>query len=83
MGTILRKTIKKTNRIRIVKSDGINYTFMENIVPQTSEKQKEKSTKKRTKFVRNTLKDAKTAKTHYKSSSKSPKSQQNHSPVYE
>lgn len=82
---ILRKMNekKKNNRVRIVKSDSINYTFIENIIPQTNVKQKENDTKKKTKFVRNTLKDAKTAKTHYKSNSKSPKSQQNHSPVYE
>ena len=73
---------KNTNSVRIVKSHITNYTFIENAITQTS-KQKENNTKKKTKFVRNTLKDTKTTKTHYKSNSKSPKSQQNHSPVYE
>lgn len=74
---------KKTNRVRIVKSNSINYTFIGNIIPQTSDKQKENDIRKKTKFVRHILKDSKTAKTHYKSNSTSPKSQQNHSPVYE
>lgn len=74
---------KKKNKVRIVKSDSINYTFIGDVIPQTDTKQKEADTKKKPKFVRNTLKDAKTAKTHYKSNRRSPKSQQNHSPVYE
>ena len=75
--------IKKKNKVRIVKSDSINYTFIYDTIPKTDSKQKENDAKKKTKFVRNTLKDTKTAKTHYKSNSRSPKSQQNHSPVYE
>jgi hypothetical protein len=75
---------KKKKKARIVKSDSINYTFIDDtIIPQTDSKQKEIDIKKKPKFVRNTLKDAKTAKIHYKSNSRSPKSQQNHSPVYE
>ncbi len=74
---------KKKNKVRIVKSDSINYTFIGDIIHQTNDKQKENNTKKKIKFVRNTLKDAKTSKIHYKSNSRSPKSQQNHSPVYE
>lgn len=74
---------KKINKVRIVKSDSINYTFIDDTLPQTDTKQKENDAKKKVKFVRNTLKDTKTAKTHYKSNSRSPKSQQNHSPVYE
>jgi hypothetical protein len=74
---------KKKNKVRIVKSDSINYTFIDDAILQTDSTQKENDTKKKLKFVRNTLKDAKTAKTHYKSNSRSPKSQQNHSPVYE
>ena len=77
------KVKKKTSKVRIVKSDSINYTFIDDAIPQTSDKQKENDTEKKAKFVRNTLKDTKTAKTHYKSNSRSPKSQQNHSPVYE
>ncbi|HEX5358421.1 MAG TPA: hypothetical protein VFW99_00740 [Candidatus Nitrosotalea sp.] len=74
---------KKKNKVRIVKLDSINYTFIDETIPQTDSKQKENDTKKKPRFVRNTLKDAKTSKTHYKSNSRSPKSQQNHSPVYE
>jgi len=74
---------KKKNKVKIVKSDSINYTFIHNILLQTDSRQKEIDTRKKPKFVRNTLKDAKTTKTHYKSNSRSPKSQQNHSPVYE
>lgn len=77
------KTEKKISKVRIVKSDSINYTFIGDLVTQTSDKQKENDVKKKAKFVRHTLKDSKTAKTHYKSNSSSPKSQQNHSPVYE
>jgi len=77
------KAKKKTSKVRIVKSDSINYTFIDDIIPQTSDKQKENDAKKKTKFVRHTLKDSETTKTHYKSNSSSPKSQQNHSPVYE
>ncbi len=75
------KTKMKTSNVRIVKPDSINYTFIDNIT-KASSKQKENNVKKK-KFIRNTLKDTKTARTHYKSNSKSPKSQQNHSPVYE
>ena len=74
---------KKKNKIRIVKLDSLNYTFIDETIPQTDSKQKENYIKKKLKFVRNTLKDTKTSKTHYKSNSRSPKSQQNHSPVYE
>ena len=74
---------KKKNKVRIVKSDSINYTFIDDVISQTSDKQKEDNTKKKPKFVRHTLKDSKTTKIHYKSNSSSPKSQQNHSPVYE
>ncbi len=77
------KTKKKTSKVRIVKSDSINYTFIGDVIPKTSDTQKENDAKKKTKFVRHTLKDSKTIKTHYKSNSSSPKSQQNHSPVYE
>lgn len=72
----------KKNKVRIVKSDSINYTFIGDVIPKIN-KQKEANTKMKTKFVRHTLKDSKTTKTHYKSTSNSPKSQQNHSPVYE
>lgn len=75
--------IKKKNKIKIVRSDSISYTFIDDAIPQTDNKKRETDTKKKPKFVRNTLKDAKTTKTHYKSNSRSPKSQQNHSPVYE
>ena len=74
---------KKKNKVKIVKSDSLNYTFIDETIPQTDSKQKENDIKKKLKFVRNTLKDTKTSKTHYKSNSRSPKSQQNHSPVYE
>jgi hypothetical protein len=77
------KTKKKTSKVRIVKSDSVNYTFIDDVITQTNDKQKENDAKKKAKFVRHTLKDSKTTKTHYKSNSKSPKSQQNHSPVYE
>lgn len=77
------KTKKKTSKIRIVKSGSINYTFTDDIITQKNDKQKENDAKKKTKFVRHTLKDSKTIKIHYKSNSSSPKSQQNHSPVYE
>lgn len=74
---------KKKNKVRIVKSDSINYTFINDVIPKINDKQKEANAKKKAAFVRHTLKDSKTAKTHYKSNSSSPKSQQNHSPVYE
>lgn len=74
---------KKKNKVRIVKLDSLNYTFIDETIPQTDSIQKENDIKKKPKFVRNTLKDTKTSKTHYKSNSRSPKSQQNHSPVYE
>ncbi|MGB9124634.1 MAG: hypothetical protein WCC55_03695 [Nitrosotalea sp.] len=74
---------KKTRKVRIVKSYSVNYTFIEDVTHQISDKQKENDVKKQTKFVRHTSKDSKTTKTHYKSNSSSPKSQQNHSPVYE
>jgi hypothetical protein len=77
------KEKKKRNRVRVVKSDSINYTFIGDVISQTNDKQKENNVKKKTKFVRNTLKDTKTVKTRYKSNSRSPKSQQNHSSVYE
>lgn len=77
------KEKKKSGKARIVRPNNVNYTFIGDIIPQTDNKQKENDTKKKTKFVRNTLKDTKTTKTHYKSNSRSPKSQQNHSPVYE
>ena len=78
------KAKKKTSKVRIVKLDSINYTFIGDVIPKTSDNQEENESKK-TKFVRHTLKDSKTktTKTHYKSNSSSPKSQQNHSPVYE
>lgn len=74
---------KKKNQVKIVRSDSINYTFVGDVVPKNNDKQKEADTKKKAKFVRHTLKDSKTTKTHYKSNNSSPKSQQNHSPVYE
>ena len=74
---------KKKAKARIVKSDSINYTFIGDVIPKANDMHKETDTKKKAKFVRHTLKDSKTAKTHYKSNSSSPKSQQNHSPVYE
>jgi len=77
------KEKKKSGKARIVRPNNVNHTFIGDIIPQTNDKQKENDTKKKTKFVRNTLKDTKTTKTHYKSNSRSPKSQQNHSPVYE
>lgn len=72
----------KKNKVRILRSDSINYTFIGDIIPKTNDKQKDGANKK-IKFVRHALKDSKTTKTHYKSSGSSPKSQQNHSPVYE
>lgn len=78
------KEKKKINRVRIVKTDSINYTFLEDVIPKTNDGQKENYTKKNTRlFVKKTLKDSKKAKSRYKSNSRSPKSQQNHSPVYE
>lgn len=74
--------MKTKKKVRIVKSDSVNYTFIDDVVPKISKKQKESYAKKKAKLVRYTLKDTKT-KTYYKSSSNSPKSQQNHSPVYE
>lgn len=77
------KEKKKSGKARIVRPNNVNYTFIGDIIPTTSDKQKESGIKKKTKFVRNTLKNAKTSKIHYTSNSRSPKSQQNHSPVYE
>ncbi len=75
---------KKINRVRAVKSNSVNYTFIDDVIIQTNNEEKVNDTKKKTsQFVRKTLKDAKTTKTHYKLNSRSPKSQQNHSPVYE
>ena len=74
---------KKIYKVRILKKDSLNYTFIENVSTQTSDNNENDVKKKENQFVRNTLKDTKTEKIHYKSNNRSPKSQQNHSPVYE
>lgn len=76
------KRKKKPSEVRILQPDGVNYTFIENTI-KTSAKKETYTKKKENQFVRNTLKDTKTMKIHYKPNSRSPKSQQNHSPVYE
>ena len=75
---------KKKNRVKVVKPNSVNYTFLDDVIPQTKSKEQEKNKdKKINEFTRKTLKDSKTTKTHYKFNSRSPKSQQGHSPVYE
>lgn len=76
------KRKKKTPQVRVLKKSSVNYTFIENITPQISTKES-KTKKKENRFVRNVVKDDATTKIHYKLNSRSPKSQQNHSPVYE
>ena len=77
------KRKKKTSKVRILKESSVNYTFVENITLQTSVEKENDTKKKENRFVRNVVKDDTTTKIHYKSNSRSPKSQQNHSPVYE
>ena len=77
------KRKKKTSKVRILKKSSVNYTFVENITLQTSVEKENDTKKKENRFVRNVVKDDTTTKNHYKSNSRSPKSQQNHSPVYE
>jgi hypothetical protein len=77
------KRKKKTPQVRILKKSSVNYTFIENITPQTNTKKESDTKKKENRFVRNVVKDDTITKIHYKSNSSSPKSQQNHSPVYE
>ncbi len=75
---------KKKNRVKVVKPNSVNYTFIDNVIPQTKSKKRENNkNKKINEFTSKTLKDSKTTKTHYKFNSRSPKSQQGHSPVYE
>ena len=75
---------KKKNRVKVVKPNSVNYTFIDNVIPQTKSKERENNkNKKINEFTSKTLKDSKTTKTHYKFNSRSPKSQQGHSPVYE
>ena len=75
---------KKKKRVKVVKSNSVNYTFLDDVISQTkSKKQEQNKDKKINEFTRKTLKDSKTTKTHYKFNSRSPKSQQGHSPVYE
>jgi Tfp pilus assembly major pilin PilA len=77
------KRKKKSPQIRIVKKSSVNYTFIEHIAIQPSTRKDSDTKKRENRFVRNVVKDDTTTKTHYKSNSRSPKSQQNHSPVYE
>ena len=78
------KTKKKTVRAKVVKPNSGNYTFIGDIIPQTKSKEQEnRRDRKNNEFARKTLKDSKTVRTHYKFNSRSPKSQQGHSPVYE
>ncbi|MGI0058251.1 MAG: hypothetical protein ACREBJ_00655 [Nitrosotalea sp.] len=78
------KLKKKTVRAKVVKPNSVNYTFIADVVQHTKSKEHEnKKDKKTNDFDRKTLKDSKTTKTHYKFNSRSPKSQQGHSPVYE
>ena len=75
---------KKKNRVKVVKPNSVNYTFLDDVISQTKSKEREKNKdKKINEFTRKTLKNSKTKKTHYKFNSRSPKSQQGHSPVYE
>ncbi|MGI0046354.1 MAG: hypothetical protein ACREBB_04095 [Nitrosotalea sp.] len=72
---------KKKNQAKIVKPNSVNYTFIDIVISQIeSKKPQKKKDKKINKFTKKTLKDS---KTHYKFNSRSPKSQQGHSPVYE
>jgi len=76
--------IKKKNRVKVVKPNSVNYTFVDDVIPQIESKEPDKNKdKKINEFTRKILKDHKTIKTHYKFNNKSPKSQQGHSPVYE
>ncbi len=75
---------KKKNRAKVMKPNSVNYTFVDAVTSQIESKEPQKSKdKKINEFTRKTLKDSKTTKTHYKFNSRSPKSQQGHSPVYE
>lgn len=75
---------KKKNRVKVAKPNSVNYTFIDNVIPQTKSKKRENNkNQKINEFTSKTLKDSKTTKTYYKFNSRSPKSQQGHSPVYE
>ena len=75
---------KKKNRVKVVKPNSVNYTFIDDTIPQTKSKERENNkNKKINEFTSKTLRNSKTTKTHYKFNSRSPKSQQGHSPVYE
>lgn len=74
---------KKENSARIVDNPSVNYTFTNNVlIPhQTNEQIKEKSSQK-SNITKMTKKDLKSMN-RYKANSKTAKSMQNHSPVYE
>lgn len=79
------KEKKKVNRVRVVKPNSINYTFTNDIIilPNKDDRQDKNNQKKKAhKFTKKTRKDLTTTRTHYKPS-RSPKSQQVHSSVYE
>ncbi|WP_162858661.1 hypothetical protein [Candidatus Nitrosotenuis aquarius] len=74
---------KKKNTARIVDNSSVNYTFTNNaLIPnQTNEPVKERSSQKPN-ITKMTKKDLKNLN-RYKANSKTAKSMQNHSPVYE
>lgn len=75
---------KKKNRVKVVTSNSVNYTFIDESVHLMESNEPHKNRNKKIyEFTRKTLKDHKTTKTHYKFNKRSPKSQQGHSPVYE
>ena len=74
---------KKKNQAKVIESNSVNYTFVNDVNPQTKSKEQESNKGKINKFTRKTLKYSKAKRTHYKFNSRSPKSQQGHSPVYE
>lgn len=74
---------EKKNSARIVDNPSLNYTFTNDVSihPQKTEQSRTKSSQKFhiTKMTKNDLKNL----NRYKANSKSAKSIQNHSPVYE
>ncbi len=77
---------KKIGKVKIVRPNNVNYTFVNNdflyIRPENKQNENNDTNQKLRYITKKSIKNLKMKKSHYKSNT-SPKSQQNHSPVYE